>query len=280
LLDDCSTDNSAQIIAKYQIHPKVSKVIINQSNSGSTFKQWQKGIGEAKGEYIWIAESDDFANKKFLETLLTQLELSPEAGLAYSQSYRVDENGEIVCSCKDLYQDIPCDKVHKGKDILLSHMAGANLIPNASAVVFRKAIAGQIDDFYTQFKFSGDWWFWCEMLLRSDIIHICQELNYFRFHANKVTVSSAKKGLYFIEGLQILRLLKQKAGLPSNIYKNKSKNYAKTFVHTNDISAAPVLSKSTVYRVLWQGFRINKIFIKRVFYLFLQRKLSKLKMIS
>jgi hypothetical protein len=71
-------------------------------------------------------------------------------------------------------------------------MAGANLIPNASAVVFRKSIASQIDTRYTQFKFSGDWWFWCEILLRSDIIHVCEELNYFRYHSNKVTVSSAK----------------------------------------------------------------------------------------
>jgi glycosyltransferase involved in cell wall biosynthesis len=280
LLDDCSTDNSAQIIAKYQIHPKVSKVIINQSNSGSTFKQWQKGISEAQGEYIWIAESDDFADKNFLEVLLTQLDLHPELGLAYSQSYKVDEKGEVICSCKDIYPVISWDKVYKGKDIVLNYMAGANLIPNASAVVFRKEIADQIDSTYTHFRLSGDWWFWCEMLLRSDIIHICQELNYFRFHANKVTVSSAKKGLYFIEGLQILRLLKQKAGLPSTIYKNKSKNYARTFMHTHNINAAPVPSKSTVYRVLWQGLRINKVFVRRVFFLFLQQKLSKLKLIG
>jgi glycosyltransferase involved in cell wall biosynthesis len=280
LLDDCSTDRSIEIISRYRTHPKVSKIIINKTNSGSTFKQWQKGISEAQGEYIWIAESDDFAHKLLLETLVKQLESHPQVGIAYSQSYRVDESSNIVCSCKDIYPSIACGKVHKGEDVLLNYMAGANLIPNASAVVFRKAIAGQINTRYTQFRFAGDWWFWCEMLLRSDLIHVCEELNYFRFHANKVTVSATQNGLYFIEGLQILELIKQKINLPLGVYINKSKNYARTFVHTHDITAAPVLSKSTVYRVLWQGFKINKVFIKRVFYLFLQQKLSKLKMIS
>ena len=55
LLDDASTDNSAELLAKYKNHPKVSHVIINKENSGSPFKQWMKGILLAKGEWIWIA---------------------------------------------------------------------------------------------------------------------------------------------------------------------------------------------------------------------------------
>jgi glycosyltransferase involved in cell wall biosynthesis len=59
LLDDSFTDNSLEILSRYESHPKVSHFEINQQNSGSVFKQWVKGIKLAKGKYIWIAEIDD-----------------------------------------------------------------------------------------------------------------------------------------------------------------------------------------------------------------------------
>src|SRR4028118_771471 len=79
LMDDSSTDNSLTIINQYSNHPKISKVIVNQHNSGNTFKQWQKGIKETTGEYVWIAESDDFADEMLLETLVKELDLHPRA---------------------------------------------------------------------------------------------------------------------------------------------------------------------------------------------------------
>src|SRR6187549_2432119 len=60
ILDDCSTDESFQVIEDYRAHPKVSHIVFNKENTGSTFIQWKKGIELAKGEWIWIAESDDW----------------------------------------------------------------------------------------------------------------------------------------------------------------------------------------------------------------------------
>ena len=57
LLDDCSTDDSRSILSKYADDPRV-KIEFNEVNSGSSFKQWNKGVGLARGEYVWIAESD------------------------------------------------------------------------------------------------------------------------------------------------------------------------------------------------------------------------------
>lgn len=61
ILDDCSSDNSRDIIETYRHHPRVSHIVYNEKNSGSTFIQWDKGFELAQGEYIWIAESDDEA---------------------------------------------------------------------------------------------------------------------------------------------------------------------------------------------------------------------------
>ena len=59
ILDDCSTDNSKFVIEKFRNNEHVSHIVYNEQNSGSTFKQWERGFELAKGELIWIAESDD-----------------------------------------------------------------------------------------------------------------------------------------------------------------------------------------------------------------------------
>ena len=70
LLDDCSNDDSVTILNTYAKHLKTSHVVFNDKNSGNTFTQWAKGIALAKGDFIWIAESDDVADLSFLEISL------------------------------------------------------------------------------------------------------------------------------------------------------------------------------------------------------------------
>ena len=56
VVDDCSTDNSRDILLKYQSDNRVTHIVFNEQNSGTTFKQWDKGLLLARGKYIWIAE--------------------------------------------------------------------------------------------------------------------------------------------------------------------------------------------------------------------------------
>src|SRR5882762_42615 len=87
LLDDCSTDESQSILREYATDSRV-RLEFNEKNSGSTFKQWNKGVRLARGEYIWIAESDDYADERLLERLVGVLEAEPEVTLAYCRSWR------------------------------------------------------------------------------------------------------------------------------------------------------------------------------------------------
>ena len=94
LLDDCSKDDSRQVLENYRDHPKVSHVVYNEQNTGNTFIQWERGINLAEGQYIWIAESDDVAERNFLSTLIPQLEADDSRVVAYSHSRMIDSNGE------------------------------------------------------------------------------------------------------------------------------------------------------------------------------------------
>jgi glycosyltransferase involved in cell wall biosynthesis len=183
ILDDCSTDNSREIIEQYRNSPKISHIIYNDKNSGSAFRQWQKGIDLSKGEYIWIAESDDYCVLNFLEKMISPLKTG--AGLAYCRSARVD--GEKV-NINYFWAD-GLDPAKWKKNYLNSGMAEIsefliyrNTIPNASSCVFRKEcidLGLEISDF----RYAGDWLFWINLLKNSSVSFTAETLNFFRIHA-------------------------------------------------------------------------------------------------
>ena len=105
ILDDASTDNSREIFQGYRSNPKV-RVIVNEQNSGNTFKQWNFGLSQANGEYIWFAESDDYADSALLETLVDRLDRHPKAGLAVCQSWTIDEDSNRLGNYGDLQEHL------------------------------------------------------------------------------------------------------------------------------------------------------------------------------
>ena len=101
ILDDASTDNSRAIIENYQDDPKINAIVYNQQNSGSTFLQWKKGIELAKGDWIWIAESDDWCEITLLQVLTDGIIRNPGCVISYCQSLMVEGNKILWSSCTE-----------------------------------------------------------------------------------------------------------------------------------------------------------------------------------
>lgn len=189
LLDDKSTDDSIVILEQYAHHPKVSHFIVNKENSGSPFKQWKKGIQLAKGKYIWIAESDDYCELTFLTKLIEQIEVDALVGIAYCQTNDVDENGVRInhrINYTDRFQPNIWEMnfVKNGREFVESYLSFFNVIPNASAVIFKKELVK--DSIFStslmQMKMCGDWYFWAQIALNSKVFFVSETLNYFREH--------------------------------------------------------------------------------------------------
>ncbi|MBK5721226.1 glycosyltransferase [Dysgonomonas sp. Marseille-P4677] len=216
ILDDCSTDNSVDIIRKYAESKKVSHLIVNKENSGSTFLQWEKGFHLARGRYIWIAESDDYADPVFLETLINLLENTSSSCVAYCYSNLIDENGNILSDDWDRSHKTKYKvKVFDGKDFVKAWMLFNNTIYNTSMGVFRKDASTKIGTEYTKYKYSGDWYFWNRLCLEGKVIRCCDKLNYYRQHTEKVTSKADLEGLGFIESKYIIEDLIRRLCLTS-----------------------------------------------------------------
>jgi len=210
LLDDASTDGSQEIIAEYARDPRVYCQYAEE-NSGSPFVQWRKGLALAKGRYIWIAESDDFAEPDFLTSLKSLLDARPNLGLAYSQSQQVDGEGNLLgrYAGYTVFRDRQRwtrDYTNSGQDELQGYMAFQNTIPNASAVLIRRELLTKDVLPPPKMRLAGDWYLWSALLLKSDIAYLARPLNVFRVgHADSQRSRTSSEGLDFLEGLEVFQ---------------------------------------------------------------------------
>ena len=200
ILDDKSTDNSLEVIEKYKSHPKVSKIIINETNSGSPFIQWERGINEASGDIVWIAESDDFCSPDFLETLVP-LFVKNDAVLAFCHSELVDENGQKLRENHQM-NSVSSDISMDGKEFIKKYLAYSNEVQNASCAIFSKKVALNIDKQYMNYKGAGDWLFWIKIAERGNVCFMNRKLNNYRLHNNSTSSTNCigLKEMFLITG--------------------------------------------------------------------------------
>jgi glycosyltransferase involved in cell wall biosynthesis len=213
-LDDASTDNSHQVFAKFVGDKRICATCYNQVNSGSPFKQWNKGVRKAKGEYVWIAESDDYADERLLAELVTRLDKHPKIGIVYCQSWKVDENDNILSSMQERTADLDeqrwkKDFVNNGKDECSRYLIFKCTIPNASAVLIRRTVYESVGGADESMRYTGDWMLWAKVLLTSDITFVAEPLNYYRKHENSVTSNSSKDKVLLTEYCQIVQYIAQ-----------------------------------------------------------------------
>lgn len=195
ILDDSSGDNSLQVLEAYRVRPQVSHFLVNERNSGSPFRQWKKGIDCAAGEYIWIAESDDFAAPTFLERLVPVLDSDPAVGIAFSDIFLANADGQVVP--RDVRsrsgQNFWASSFRmEGIEAIRRLLVVTNSIPNASAVLFRKSVFDQIPETYLSFRFNGDWLVWISLLQHCSLYFLAEKLSYFRFHQHTTRVAQGK----------------------------------------------------------------------------------------
>lgn len=199
ILDDASNDDSLSVI-RAALADMPYRLITNAGNSGSPCSQWLKGIAEAHGTYIWLAESDDSCTDTFLEILLTTLEQGVR--LAYCRTTAIDEASKAipgsmfwpdVFDAQQWQQSFTMD----GSSFCQHYMVQANCIPNASSVLFQKPTKGDIDNLKkltSGKRYTGDWIFWHYLLTASPCqIHFeNRAICYFRTHSGTTRSTTSK----------------------------------------------------------------------------------------
>lgn len=204
ILDDYSTDNSKEIIEQYRNHPKVSTIIYNQKNSGSIADQWRKGIELSQGEFIWIAESDDYAEEEFLELQVKMLESYKECAMVYCDAFIINEFNEVIDTWKNRknihYKTNKWSENHlvNGKTELFTYLIDVCTINNMSSCLFRKTVFEKNMNQITLPKYTIDYALFMLILFNNNICYNSRPLNYFRVHSES-TMKNNKGSDIFID---------------------------------------------------------------------------------
>jgi len=251
LLDDCSTDESQSILREYAADPRV-RIELNEKNSGSTFKQWNKGVRLARGEFVWIAESDDYADARFLERLVAVLEAEPEGTFVYCRSWCVAADGRASGFIdpelpEEARRRWTADYFAEGSTECRNYMVRCNTVPNASAVVFRKAAWQRVGGADETLRLCGDWRLWAAMALEGRIMYVSEPLNYYRAHDASVRSKSKLTGLDVAEALQVIRWILDRVTPQEAVLRKTYKTFAGLWIPALLSLRIPFSSKETIW---------------------------------
>jgi hypothetical protein len=196
LLDDASTDRSLEILRKFaERYPARTTVVANLENSGSAFRQWRKGLALARGEVVWIAESDDLCDLGFLDTLVPVM-ANPAIMLAFAKTLFFRETTDkVVFTLEEYLHDLvdlrfDVEWVRSAKDLVLAGFYDRNLVPNVSGALLRHP--GEMrfldDENWQAMQLAGDWLFYLELIKGGLVAFSPETTDYHR--SNEATLTS------------------------------------------------------------------------------------------
>lgn len=132
LIDDCSTDNSYEIIEKYLKKDKRIKYLKNEKNSGPAITR-NRGIEESKGEYIAFLDSDDLWYENKLKNQINFMK-EKQLKISHGNYYFCNLKGEIIKKVetdKEIdYKKLLLGNQFKTMTMVLKKEIIKNMIPN------------------------------------------------------------------------------------------------------------------------------------------------------
>ncbi len=176
IVDNCSTDNTADIINKYasmdaRIQLSSNKVFLPQ------IPNWNHGLRQvnAHSAYCKIVHADDWIYPACLEKMVEVGEQSPRVGII--GAYRIEEN------TVDLDGLPPKQHVFFGRDICKLYLLNKlNVFGSPSSLLFRTEIIKRKDPFYDEREIHTDTDVCLQVLSNWDFGFVHQVLTYTRRH--------------------------------------------------------------------------------------------------
>jgi len=179
IVDDCSSDNTAEVVKPFCSRDARVRFTVNPTNLGMV-NNWNYCLEQARGEYIKFLFGDDkLWHPQALGQMAALLERHPSATLAASARTILDEHSRVV----DVWRSL-AEGCHNGRKIIaLCLIEDANLVGEPSAILFRKKDASR--GFDPKYQQIVDLEMWFHLLEKGDLAYIREPLCAFRQHARQ-----------------------------------------------------------------------------------------------
>ena len=155
IIDDASTDNTAQILKEYKKKSNKIKVITHEKNQGVAQAR-NTGNQHARGKYIALLDSDDYALPNFLETAVSFMEENPSVTIGFTVKHTYLESRKN----KDgSYKIIPWHHP-------VYNFIDNNLLGNVGNIFRRDFIQKHQIKYNSKFTCGEDYHFWMQMIIK------------------------------------------------------------------------------------------------------------------
>ncbi len=169
IIDDGSTDDSHEVIARYSSHPKISTVL--QQNKGLNVTN-NIALRAARGRYIMRLDADDYLDEHALEILARVLDRDPEAGLVFPDFVTVDPEGRPL----EVVRRHDFDAVE-----LFDQPA------HGACTLVRRDFLLRLGGYDESFRCQDGWDLWVRVLQEHKVRNVNLPLFYYRQHGENLT---------------------------------------------------------------------------------------------
>lgn len=196
VLDDGSTDNSAEVIAKYEDRIRWE----SQNNMGET-RTVNKGFSMASGEIIGVVNSDDPLLPGAITAAVELLMDEPGLLVVYPDWEYIDKDGEIVENIKT-------------RDYSFVEMVSRFQCVPGPGAFFRREVVQALGGRDTGFRYVADFDFWLRAGMLGPFARIPRPLATFRAHPGSATVSHKGRQMAD-EEIRLVKKIFSMRGLPA-----------------------------------------------------------------
>jgi glycosyltransferase involved in cell wall biosynthesis len=217
VVDDCSRDNSKEVIEKFVASDPRVRSIYHEVNQGISPTR-DDAIRVANGQYLAFCDADDVWMPTKLARQLELLEKHPGHYVAYCDAAIINECG--IETGERFSDQFPVPGNGSGR--LFDKLCTRNFINIQTAILRRECIteAGYFDD-GEGIKLVDDWWFWLRVSYRNLFAYSDEVLAKYRVHQG--STGAVQRPAYKINRIKLFhRILRHYPGISS---KAKSEIY-------------------------------------------------------
>jgi glycosyltransferase involved in cell wall biosynthesis len=220
IVDNYSTDGAWEFFQEWA--KKDSRIHISQAPRKGMYANWNNCLRLAKGEYIYIATSDDSMSPDALEKMVKALEENPDCDLAHCKLRIIDQgNNTSIQKFWDnffivRYFGALIDQKHirKAPHDGVLHFSGLTVYTSITQLLIRASLFARIGLFLEDYGSIADYEWEMRATLVANTVHIPEYLATWRLHPVQATsddlINSAKASGQFIKmAVHALKIARQ-----------------------------------------------------------------------
>jgi glycosyltransferase involved in cell wall biosynthesis len=174
IVDDCSTDRTAEIVASFQEKDSRIKYLYNSTNKGSAFSR-NIAIQKAKGKWIAFLDSDDLWHPEKLEKQIEFMTRN-DIHFSYTNYCEIDESSKEV------------GVLISGPEVITNKLMRAYCWPGCLTVMYDAEFLGLMQT--AEIKINEEYALWIKISSVANCHLLDENLAKYRRHNNSLTDKS------------------------------------------------------------------------------------------